>query len=241
MKCQLRGEDRKLVRSHIIPEFFYGALYDEKHVLHQHVRTTGEVKFVQKGHREPLLCEDCEGLLNDRYEKYFKKAWYDDGGLPKVPRFEQGAITGLDYRPFKLCLLSILWRASIAKQALFSHVQLGSKHERTIRQMLIEDDPGPEDLYPIAADVLWLKDYVVRSPILQPVDRRYGHKRVYILGFGGCMWWFLVGSDSSELFRCLTIRKDGTLPITWQNFAKLQIIRQFLTDHDAAARRRSLK
>src|SRR5439155_837633 len=82
------------------------------------------------------------------------------GGLPKVPRFEQGAITGLDYRPFKLCLLSILWRASIAKQALFSHVQLGSKHERTIRQMLIEDDPGPEDLYPIAADVLWLKDYV---------------------------------------------------------------------------------
>src|SRR5438876_12386276 len=99
MKCQLRGEDRKLVRSHIIPEFFYSALYDEKHVLHQHVRTTGEVKFVQKGHREPLLCEDCEGLLNDRYEKYFKKAWYDDGGLPKVPRFEQGAITGLDYAP----------------------------------------------------------------------------------------------------------------------------------------------
>ncbi|HXM38598.1 MAG TPA: hypothetical protein VN908_08075 [Gemmatimonadales bacterium] len=174
-----------------------------------------------------LLCENCEALLNDRYEKYFKKVWYDGGALPSKPNLAQGSITGLDYRPFKLCLLSILWRASLAKQALFANVQLGPKHERMIRQMLIEGDPGPQELYPIAADVLWLKDYVVRSPILQPIDRRYDHKRVYIFGFGGCIWWFLIGKDTGP-FQALGLRQDGTLPITWQNFAKLQIIRDFL-------------
>jgi hypothetical protein len=215
----------------VIPEFFYAPLYDGKHLLHQHFRNSGKVKFVQKGHRELLLCQECETLLNDRYEKYFKATWYDDGALPQVPDFRQAVITNLDYRRFKLCLLSILWRASVAKQDLFSHVHLGQKHEQAIRQMLIKDDPGPEELYPFATDVLWLNNYVVRSAVLQPVDRRYGHNRVYIFGFGGCVWWFLIGSEAEGMFRTLTIRRDGTLPIMWQNLAKLQIIQDFLVDH----------
>jgi hypothetical protein len=237
MKCKFCGEDRKLCQSHVIPEFFYTPLYDDQHLLHAHYRESGKVKFAQKGHREPLLCEECETLLNDRYEKYFKKAWYDDGALPRTPNFQQGAITGLDYRPFKPCLLSILWRASVASQHLFSRVDLGTKHERTVRQMLIDDDPGPEELYPIAVDVLWLKDYVVRSAIVQPVDRRYDHKRVYLFAFGGCIWWFLIGSETEGMFRSLSIRKDGTLPIVWQNFAKLQIVRDFLAVHSKAVGR----
>jgi hypothetical protein len=237
MNCKLCEEDRKLCLSHVIPEFFYSPLYDDGHRLHQHDRESGRVRLVQKGHRELLLCLQCEGLLNDRYEKYFKAAWYDNGALPKVPNFQQATIDNLDYHKFKLCLLSVLWRASVAKQDLFSKVQLGQKHEQAIRHMLLTDDPGPEELYPFATDVLWLNDYVVRSAVLQPVDRRYDHKRVYIFGFGGCIWWFLIGSEVAGMFRTLTIRKDGTLPIMWQNLAKLQIIQDFLMDHLKAASR----
>src|SRR6184192_2124385 len=56
--------------------------------------------------------------------------------------------------------------------------------------MLRSGEPGPEELYPIAAQLLWLKDYVARSPVLQPVPRRYDYKRVYVFGFGGCVWYF---------------------------------------------------
>jgi len=61
---------------------------------------------------------------------------------------------------------------------------------RAVRDMLRSGEPGPEELYPIAAQLLWLKDYVARSPVLQPVARRYDHKRVYVFGFGGCVWYF---------------------------------------------------
>jgi len=236
MTCKLCGEQRKLCHSHVIPEFFYAPLYDDKHRLHQHQRHSGQVRLAQKGHRELLLCEGCEALLNGRYEQYVKAAWYDDGALPKTPNFQQTVITGLDYRRFKLCLLSVLWRASVATQDLFSRVQLGPKHQGAIRQMLMNDDPGPVEVYPFAADVLWLNDYVVRSAVLQPVDRRYEHKRVYIFGFGGCIWYFLVGSDTAGMFRTLTIKRNGTLPIMWQNLAKLGIIQDFLVDHLRAAR-----
>ena len=236
-KCKLCGEERRLSRSHIIPEFLYAPLYDDKHVLRQHDRTSGRIQFLQKGVRERLLCAACEALLNDRYEKYFKTAWYDDGALPPRPDFTQVAITGLDYRPSKLFLLSVLWRASVAKQGLFSHVELGPTHERAIRLMILNNDPGGEGLYPFAVDVLWLNDYVVRGLVLQPVDRRYGHKRVYVFGFGGCIWYFLVGSEALGMFRTLTLRKDGTLPIMWQNLTKLRLVQEFLLDHWSAAGR----
>lgn len=40
-------------------------------------------KFLQKGLREPLLCEGCEQFLNDNYEKPFKRYWFDQKPLPR--------------------------------------------------------------------------------------------------------------------------------------------------------------
>src|SRR5687767_3614741 len=105
--CRLCREDRKVLRSHVIPEFFYTPLYDDRRRLHQRNRHSADVRFSQKGHREPLLCEECETRFS-RHEKYFKEAWYDHGILPSKPDTTIELLTGLDYAPFKLCLLSIL-------------------------------------------------------------------------------------------------------------------------------------
>jgi len=241
-RCKLCGEERELCDSHIIPEFFYERLYDDKHRLHEHDRDSGSVNFAQMGYREPLLCEGCEGVLNDRYEKYVKAALYDQGLLPRVPNFTQQTITGLDYRRFKLCMLSILWRASVAKQNAFSRVNLGRQHESAIRDMLLDDEPADEGVYPFVTTVLWLPDsetntpYIVRGAVHQavPLDGRYQHKRIYRLTFGGCMWDFLVGSET-VLMPTLSIRRDGTLRIFWANYAQVPDVRRFIADYDRAS------
>ena len=109
--------------------------------------------------------------------------------------------------------------------------------------MLLEDNPGPVDLYPFMVEVLWLadpvthSDHVARSVVMQPVDRKHGYQRVYLFWFGSCMWFFLVGSEPDGLFRKRTIQLDGTLAIGWQNLAMLPILQDLIRDHDRAAAR----
>jgi len=241
MTCKLCGKDRTLCNSHIIPEFFYEPLYDEKHRAHVHNRETGTIAYQQKGYRERLLCGGCEDDLNSRYEDYVKEVWYDQGKLPPASDFGQPAIVGLDYHRFKLCMLSILWRAAVARQEFFSRVTLGP-HEEKLRQMILTDDPGDDALYPFLCAVLWLPDakthrpYIVRAATMQPLPKRFNHKHVYRFHFGGCQWDFLMGRDIE--WGDLTIHRDGTLPIAWLNFAQLREIKQFLKDFERAERER---
>jgi hypothetical protein len=79
-RCALCQQDRELCASHIIPEFFYKPVYDEKHRFYTFsTDPADEVEGPeQKGLREHLLCKDCEGKLS-AWEGYARKVIY--GGL----------------------------------------------------------------------------------------------------------------------------------------------------------------
>src|SRR5574337_198522 len=134
--CRLCKEEKDLKCSHIIPEFLYKPLYDAKHravslseIEIGQRRNFGKKRLIQKGLRERLLCSECEQLLNNRYEKYFKALWFDQGALPST--IESGVtfeLHGLDYHKFKLFHLSVLFRAGVSSLPQFSQVKLGA-HE----------------------------------------------------------------------------------------------------------------
>lgn len=106
--CRVCLKESKLRKSHILPEFLYEDLYDEKH--RALVISQKKEKVFQKGLRELLLCQQCETKLS-RYEKYAKEI------IQKLPKFSRDASgrflysKGVDYSRFKLFQLSILWRA----------------------------------------------------------------------------------------------------------------------------------
>lgn len=141
MRCALCLKDAELCRSHVIPEFLYESLYDEKHRLHVLSVLPDQPNWrEQKGLRERLLCEACEQLLSpwERYASLVLK-----GGVPLAYRREGNVvfISGLDYRQFKLFQLSVLWRAGISSLPFFSKVKLG-KHAETLRKCLLTGNPG---------------------------------------------------------------------------------------------------
>ena len=226
MNCKLCQLNRKLQRSHIIPEFLHEPLYDNKH--RAHIIEVGNINpnyFVQKGIREHLLCFDCEQHLNDSYEKPFKQFWIDNRALPDFNKGDLFIMSGIDYPVFKLFHLSVLFRAGIAADAHFSHVKLGP-HTELIRRMMLNGNCGKDHQYHIFCFALTDDNgNVVRDLIVQPLQiKLYGHK-VYMFIFGGCIWFYAVSSHASKEIAEIALKRNGTLPIAamcWQNFPPLQ-------------------
>ena len=79
--CKLCNLEKELRNSHIIPEFMYQNLYDHqpKRFYSLNVNVDEENKssnrIEQKGIREYLVCNDCEGILS-KYENYAAETIY---------------------------------------------------------------------------------------------------------------------------------------------------------------------
>ena len=140
-KCRLCLQVAEVRKSHVIPEFAYKALniYDEKHRFCAFSTDLNvRVDTHQKGLREKLLCDTCEGRLS-MWESYAKKVLFGGVALDFEMDEQLGAIAhGVDYEKFKLFAMSLLWRASVSTLKTFENVNLGP-HENKLRKLLLEE------------------------------------------------------------------------------------------------------
>jgi hypothetical protein len=229
MLCKLCLLDRPLCNSHIIPEFLYRAAYDDKGRALELTRTLGNHRFVQKGYRERLLCDECEQRINV-FEKYFKQAWYDAGTLPDRVDEDVYVLQGLDYRLFKLFHLSVLWRAGVSSNSIFANVRLGA-HREPMREILLSEDPGPKDRYHFLAQVLVDDGLVVDGVILEPATFKYQTRRIHVLLFGGCAWNYVISRQPLRDLLPLALTTSGTLPLLRQQITRFDLLADFLVDY----------
>lgn len=196
-KCALCLELGELQRSHVIPEFLFRALYDDKHRFH--VISTDEAernKYLQKGPREALLCADCEQRFS-RYERYASLTL--SGGIELGYQFEGPAVvlSGLEYKQFRLFQLSVLWRASASRDEFFGDVSLGP-HEEPLRLALLNDDPGLPERYGCIMCAIVHDGKIQQDLVLQPERVRFSGLSGYRFVFGGLAWIFVVSSHRSN-------------------------------------------
>lgn len=155
--CKLCGnETEKFPKSHIIPDFMYKSLKNEKsQILRLHMPENKPKKPIFTGFYDlDLLCAACETKMS-KLESYAEKVLYGSSNIPMPKALPTSnpvlqEVTEIDYKTFKLFLLSILWRASKSTHEFFKHVDLGVKHEQALKNMLLNEDPGNEDDYPVA-------------------------------------------------------------------------------------------
>lgn len=92
---------------------------------------------------EYLLCKTCEQRFQ-RWEsaiaRLIGKGIFDN--LDPIPGKKYTVLQVPDYTTTKLYLLSLLWRSHAARDPLFRFVNLGEKHDRRLREMLLSTDPG---------------------------------------------------------------------------------------------------
>jgi len=209
-------ENVKLSESHIITEFLYKNIYEEKHRL-KILSTIDKFtkKFEYKGIKERLLCEDCERLLNDKYEKYCFFAL--NNMKMEIISVDKRKVVGLDYKRFKLFLLSILWRASVSKHVAFKNVSLGP-HEEKIRKMVINDDAGKYDKYGIFFIEMITDEKRNIEMIVCPTMMKIDGATIYKGIWGGFMWLYIISPHGFKDFKeFILMKEDGTALVSRMN------------------------
>lgn len=194
--CRLCHGIKSLRSSHIIPEFLYSSMYDEKHRFH--ILSTDKEqsnRLAQKGVREKLLCEDCEQKLS-KWERYASQILSGGTAFVAVQEGNLWHLSEIDYIPFRLFQLSVLWRASVSTVDFFANVSLGD-HEEKIRRLLISGNPGLPWQYGCVICGLIANETVLTDLMIQPDRLRIHGHNAYRFVFGGFMWVYLVSNHIS--------------------------------------------
>lgn len=225
--CALCKKNEPLRNSHIIPEFFYEYLYDEKHRgLIISAEPKEKIKFFQKGMREKLLCEYCEQRLSI-YERYISQLFFHADTF-KTQNEHYIIVSNVDYKKLKLFQLSVLWRASVSKLPFFSSVHLGP-HEEVIRSMLLDENPGIELAYGCFLTAIHIDESKpVIDLIMAPALVRDNGFRIFRFLFGGFIWVYVVSSHNEQFsMRDYFLKSDGTLVIVKRPIEKIKFIIDF--------------
>lgn len=226
MTCKLCGRSEPLRRSHIVPEFLYRDLYDtNRKMMGINGRGNRGWRPLQKGLREPLLCDGCEQSLNDRYEKPFLAEWVDAKLLPNPWSVAEPYDLLVSYQSFKLFHLSVLFRAAASSLPTFNTVKLSTHHER-IRRMILDDDPGQPWEYPMfGIAVRHHRDNSIVPIITRPTRKRFEGIRMIEMAYAGVVWCILISRERREAIERISLAADGRLKLVSINWAELGVVK----------------
>lgn len=213
-QCRLCHTETRLCRSHILPEFCYSDLYDEKGRAIITGADLNDARHVQKGIREFLLCGQCEQLFG-RWERRFKAQWHDRLAVDQQD-MDRGvkAFNDLDYEQLKLFLLSVFWRAGVSTAEGFEAVRLGP-YQDELRARLLSGCAGPRDQFAVGARLVLDENDVVRQLVATPRRAKLRHLTVYYCMFSGAEWYLHVcrslAQHSSRNLLDSCLHEDGTM------------------------------
>ena len=214
MTCKLCRRDRPLVKSHIFPEWLYKPLYDDDHTFM--VLSSDEKKrrgTRPKGLYERLFCGDCEQKLS-KWEGYASNVFNNSELI--LEQYDAAIVfSNIEYSPFKLFQISLIWRAAIATREEIPELDLGPHAER-MRMMLLEGNPG--EVYEYGTILIFPEtSQEIMQQFIYPPDkipgRLDGHS-AFRATFGGLFWLFIVSGHSKRFrYKEAFLSKDGHLPV----------------------------
>lgn len=224
MTCALCRKNKKLCKSHIIPEFLFKSLYDPKHRALKLLSDKSK-KFIQKGLRDSLLCKKCEGHIARYIETPFDKQW--GSILPSYHSDPLLKLTGLDYTVTKLMILTNLWRAHCSDKKDWKNVKLGPYADK-IAKMIQNVHPGNEKEFPIWGELIVDDDNFVRCDIITPFSksRPNGHY-IYYSAHGGIDWYITVSPTCKTVSKDVYLTQDGTMVLLKKHILECSSIKSF--------------
>jgi len=225
--CRLCLQEKKLIKAHIIPEHFFNSLYDEKGQyieVHMNEDKSESTKKRFKGiWDKTILCGDCDnsvlGKLDDYAAKIFwgyrnQELKFTDFQRPDQPLVQWRTAYGIDTTRIKLFFLSLLWRADISKNIFFEDVNLGTEHRDKIRNMIIENNAGTRDDYPILLMHYSRNDEEPRKVI----SKIFRYQQDALPYYGAIMsgilvLWYIAPNTITEKFKSMIVSADNDLHI----------------------------
>lgn len=134
--CKFCGQEKKLIKAHIIPRNFY---LDYKNEQYMEVdELSGKFTIKQNGsYDKNILCAECDGKILGKFDQegyrilldeIYKHCLYHDDKI-KIYNLTSEYY---DYNKFRRFFISILWKASISSLPEYSHIQLGEYEDKAL-------------------------------------------------------------------------------------------------------------
>lgn len=230
--CRLCDKQKELCNSHIISDFFFELIRDKSDRTIQIRGPNIKKKKTYAGRKEklvtePLLCKDCE-TWRSKHENYAKNVLEGSVGVTCTPRPDELFLHNIDYKSFKLFLLSTLWLASITNIEWFSEINIG-KHEDIIKSMLQNESPGRYFQYGcILLPVMKSDNETLFDLVTSPDKIKRDSHTIYRFVMGGFIWLFVVSSHTESLSQkefFLQENGDLRIPLASGTFEKIPFIR----------------
>lgn len=225
-ECRLCLQQKELCDSHIVPEFFFTRLYDDAHRFYGLSGVEEErIRIFQKGAREKLLCEGCETKFSV-FEHHARSVLY---GWPKTLVDDFGGyvvLNGIDYKKFKLFIMSLLWRLGLTSLPCFKGVSLGPRHNERLRRMLVEEDPGEPWEYGCTVTATLHEGQSLDAGVSSPFSGKVRGHWVYKIAAGGFEFAFTVSSHRGSFAELAYLQKNGRLPILRRELTRSRSLMQ---------------
>jgi hypothetical protein len=123
------------------------------------------------------------------------------------------SVKGIDYRKFKLFLLSILWRANISNLPIFQKVNIG-EHEQIIRDKILSNNPGSSVEYPCAIFTHLHNPKIPNQIIAEPGCLDNGEQQIYAFLISGNLFIFFTSLDKqTEWAQHCSVNEKGEMKI----------------------------
>jgi hypothetical protein len=230
--CKLCKEEKELLKkSHIVPDFIYklSGMFDDKHRIHtfdpKEFLEKQKVKKVQSGiYESDILCQKCDNnVIGTNYESYARKAIYG-GALPESECPECDTIgdvkpvlticRNVDYRKYKLFLLSVLWRSHHCTDEFFNEIKLQSENEERIRNMILSGNPGEYNDFPVCIATFAAADTIPPDLMITPHRMEAEGLITHTFIFGGMVYLFFEGLNiQQQQIEFMVMRPDNILKV----------------------------
>lgn len=205
----------------------FGPLYDDKHRFYEiSLIATKPNRFLQKGLRERLLCDECEQRLS-RYERYAREVFFGDAAK-RPHRTRTGFLfTELNYKPLKLFLMTLLWRLAVTSIRQVKSAKLGPHCER-LRSLILGDDPADYLTYPAVVVALTSEGRHAAGLILPPRHTRIEERHVWAFVIAGFLFQFFVSNrpPPKDLWGGF-LQPNGSLPVHLADIRKVTLLQQW--------------
>ena len=195
--CKLCGQVRQLRKSHIVPEFCFRSLYNEKHKFIQLSNDPCDRTITRpQGLYDLLLCGECEARMAV-YENYFKSL-ISDGNLDQDLNENIIKVTGVDSDQLKFFTVSVIWRYYVSKFRKCDF-ELGP-HADYMKRMLLNSESSIWHKY----GFIWIQGISLPASfskaIMLPINKRIdGHRAIMMVMFG--LFWVIFTSKHANEHR----------------------------------------
>ncbi|WP_286261992.1 hypothetical protein [Thalassotalea atypica] len=222
--CKGCGENKKLIKAHIIPKSFYMDLRANANHLNIVPSNVGERQSRSNigDYDTNILCKDCDTIM-EKYDDYGKKLLLDQRDS-FIEHERNGQLLGwevhnFDYLKLKLFFLSILWRASISSRPFFRRVSLAQYEDKLKELIWNEQDDDNHTFGCVVAKFLPANIEGVEKSILDPDKTTLEGRNYYRFYFGGYNIWIRVDERGVPAqFKHAEIKNGGSLKVVPRDF-----------------------